>query len=204
MLERTLRSDAGSVNGQSQNGSEVAPMRPLITVAELAGRPDQVTLLDIRWHLGGPSTWPEYLAGHIPGAVWADLETDFADPPGSGGRHPLPDPGRLQQRLRALGVSDARRHCPLRRRGLHGSRPRMVGAALGRPGRRAGPRRRSRRLAGSWPAARVRPANPETGKRDRAPRGDADRRRGLARVGSLATAACSTRASPSDTAANPS
>ena len=83
-------------------------MRPLITVAELAGRSDQVTLLDIRWHLGGPSTWPEYLAGHIPGAVWADLETDFADPPGSGGRHPLPDPGRLQQRLRALGMSDDR------------------------------------------------------------------------------------------------
>lgn len=83
-------------------------MRPLVTVDELAGRTDQIVLLDVRWNLGGPSTWPDYLDGHIPGAVWADLETDFADPPGSGGRHPLPDPGRLQQRLRALGISDDR------------------------------------------------------------------------------------------------
>ncbi len=66
-------------------------------------------LLDVRWQLGGPSQYPLYLAGHLPGARWCDLETDLADPPGQGGRHPLPDPRRLETVLRAWGV-EPRRH----------------------------------------------------------------------------------------------
>src|SRR5882757_798603 len=72
----------------------------------LAERLSDVVVFDVRWRLGGPSTYEEFLAGHVPGAIWTDLDVDFADPPGAGGRHPLPDPRRLQDRLREFGVED--------------------------------------------------------------------------------------------------
>jgi thiosulfate/3-mercaptopyruvate sulfurtransferase len=81
----------------------------LLGVAELATaleRGDRPVLLDVRWQLGGPSQYTEYLAGHLPGARWCDLEVDLADPPGPGGRHPLPDPRRLEAALRAWGVEE--------------------------------------------------------------------------------------------------
>lgn len=80
--------------------------RALIDVDELAaGLEDPgLILLDVRWQVSGPSQYPLYLAGHLPGARWCDLDTDLADPPGARGRHPLPDPGRLEARLRAWGV----------------------------------------------------------------------------------------------------
>ncbi|MEO6500760.1 MAG: sulfurtransferase [Jatrophihabitantaceae bacterium] len=80
--------------------------RALISVDELAAGiddPGQI-LLDVRWQVAGPSQYPLYLASHLPGAHWCDLETDLADPPGARGRHPLPDPRRLEARLRAWGV----------------------------------------------------------------------------------------------------
>ncbi|WP_163507126.1 sulfurtransferase [Fodinicola acaciae] len=73
--------------------------------AMLAG-PKPPRLLDVRWHLGGPDGRPEYAAGHLPGAVYVDLETVFSGPAtGSGGRHPLPEISALQQGLREAGVS---------------------------------------------------------------------------------------------------
>jgi thiosulfate/3-mercaptopyruvate sulfurtransferase len=48
----------------------------------------------------------DYLAGHIPGARYVDLDRDLtaAVVPGHTGRHPLPDVGRLSERLSAWGV----------------------------------------------------------------------------------------------------
>ncbi|WP_029137879.1 sulfurtransferase [Nakamurella lactea] len=62
-------------------------------------------LLDVRWSVAGPQR-DAYLAGHLPGAVFADLDDDLAAPPGRLGRHPLPDPVALQGFLRSAGVSD--------------------------------------------------------------------------------------------------
>ena len=46
--------------------------------------------VDCRWELGGPERGRElYLAGHIPGASFLDVDTDLSSPPGEG-RHPLP------------------------------------------------------------------------------------------------------------------
>ncbi|WP_030260842.1 sulfurtransferase [Streptomyces violens] len=72
--------------------------------SELAGGTPPV-LLDVRWQQGGPSGHAEYATGHLPGAVYVDLDADLAGPAGSGGRHPLPDPEDFAAAMRAAGVS---------------------------------------------------------------------------------------------------
>ncbi|MGY1784807.1 sulfurtransferase [Geodermatophilus sp. SYSU D00698] len=62
-------------------------------------------LLDVRWALGDPHGRERYLAGHLPGAVFVDLETELAAPPSAaGGRHPLPSPAALQAAARRWGI----------------------------------------------------------------------------------------------------
>jgi thiosulfate/3-mercaptopyruvate sulfurtransferase len=47
--------------------------------------------VDCRWELGNPERGRElYLAGHIPGASFLDVDTDLSAPAGLRGRHPLP------------------------------------------------------------------------------------------------------------------
>ncbi|GGO03609.1 sulfurtransferase [Microbispora rosea subsp. aerata] len=82
-------------------------MSPLITAEELAALGD-VTILDVRWRLGGPPGIEAYQEGHIPGAVFCDLDADLAAPPGPAGRHPLPTPEAFQAAMRRLGVSEGR------------------------------------------------------------------------------------------------
>ena len=65
-------------------------------------------LLDVRWRLGGPPGLDRYREGHLPGAQFADLDRDLAGPPGTGGRHPLPDAGTFQAAMRRAGISDDR------------------------------------------------------------------------------------------------
>ncbi|MEV3997452.1 sulfurtransferase [Streptomyces halstedii] len=83
-------------------------MNPTITVtecvSELAGARPPV-LLDVRWQLGGPHGRTDYDAGHLPGAVFVDLDAELAGPPGAGGRHPLPDPEAFGAVMRRAGVS---------------------------------------------------------------------------------------------------
>jgi thiosulfate/3-mercaptopyruvate sulfurtransferase len=77
----------------------------LISPEELAAL-DDVTILDVRWWLLGPSGADAYREGHIPGAVFCDMDADLAAPPGAGGRHPLPSAEDFQVAMRRLGVSD--------------------------------------------------------------------------------------------------
>jgi thiosulfate/3-mercaptopyruvate sulfurtransferase len=84
---------------------------PLIDVASLAaelagGEPP--ALLDVRWRLGGPPGIDSYRAGHLPGAVFVDLDADLAGPPGAGGRHPLPAAADFQAAMRRVGVRAGR------------------------------------------------------------------------------------------------
>jgi thiosulfate/3-mercaptopyruvate sulfurtransferase len=63
-------------------------------------------IVDCRFMLAD-SAWGgrEYLAGHIPGAVYAHLESDLSGPvSGHNGRHPLPDPVALQRTFGRLGI----------------------------------------------------------------------------------------------------
>ncbi|NUK13032.1 sulfurtransferase [Streptomyces lunaelactis] len=83
-------------------------MTPIITATELASElsgPRPPVLLDIRWQLGGPHGRSDYEAGHIPGAVFVDLDAELAAPPGAGGRHPLPEPEAFGAVMRRAGVS---------------------------------------------------------------------------------------------------
>jgi thiosulfate/3-mercaptopyruvate sulfurtransferase len=86
-------------------------MNAIITASdlarELAGERPPV-LLDVRYQLGGPPGRPVYDAGHLPGAVYVDLDTELAGPAGSGGRHPLPDLATFGSAMRRAGVSTDR------------------------------------------------------------------------------------------------
>ncbi len=62
-------------------------------------------LLDTRWSLAGPPGRSVFAEGHVPGAVFVDLDTDLASTPGSGGRHPLPDPASFAAAMRRAGVT---------------------------------------------------------------------------------------------------
>lgn len=81
---------------------------PLIDAASLRAAlsdPD-LRVVDCRFSLQDKESGAhEYARGHIPGAVYLNLETDLSGPVGPrGGRHPLPDPDRLAARLGSLGI----------------------------------------------------------------------------------------------------
>lgn len=88
--------------------SDIRDIRPLIDADELAraiGSAHPPVLLDVRWAAGQVQR-DGYLAGHIPGAIFLDLDRDLAAPPGVGGRHPLPEASALQAVWRRVGISD--------------------------------------------------------------------------------------------------
>lgn len=83
-------------------------IHPLITVEDLVTRLADPTLriVDCRWYLGRPGEGRvAYDAGHLPGAVHADVDTDLTVLDGPG-RHPLPDPIEFAARMAALGIGN--------------------------------------------------------------------------------------------------
>ena len=70
-----------------------------------------VVVVDCRYLLGFPDAGRDsYAVGHLPGAVYFDLERDMSAPPGQhGGRHPLPDPEEFAARLSRAGIGPATR-----------------------------------------------------------------------------------------------
>lgn len=80
----------------------------IVSAADLRAELDSGSaprLLDVRWQLGGPPGVDGYRAGHLPGAIYVDLDTELAAPPSpAGGRHPLPDPAALQKAARTWGL----------------------------------------------------------------------------------------------------
>ncbi len=88
------------------------PIPDLVSVDWLrthAADPD-LALVDVRWKLGVPGAGAQaYAAGHLPGAVFANLDRDLAGPPGPAGRHPLPSAERFRAFAEAAGLSDGTR-----------------------------------------------------------------------------------------------
>lgn len=82
---------AGSPDGSGQHG----------------GRPRGVVVADTRWYLDGRSGAEAHAAGHIPGAVFVDLDRWLAGPPSAAaGRHPLPEPEIFAAGMSAAGIAD--------------------------------------------------------------------------------------------------
>jgi thiosulfate/3-mercaptopyruvate sulfurtransferase len=82
---------------------------PLISTAELRERGAEVTVLDVRYRMGGGPSGPgEYSLGHVPGAVYVDLDTELAAAPGAGGRHPLPETAVFEEAMCRAGVRQDR------------------------------------------------------------------------------------------------
>lgn len=79
---------------------------PVVDVAWLAGHP-QAVIADVRWYLDGRSGAQAYAAGHIPGAIFIDLDAELAAPASpEAGRYPLPDPEKFASAMVDAGVSD--------------------------------------------------------------------------------------------------
>lgn len=91
---------------------------PLLSPAELqallvGADAERPVLVDVRWTLGAAAgvDHEAYLAAHLPGAAFLDLEAFLSDPvrpDGSGARHPMPSPERVQEGLRVVGVQEGR------------------------------------------------------------------------------------------------
>ncbi len=83
-------------------------MRPFVSANWLAQHRNEVTVADVRWYLDGRSGHASYDVGHIPGAVFVDLEKWLAGAhvPLSG-RHPLPSPELFARGMSELGIGDA-------------------------------------------------------------------------------------------------
>ncbi len=82
-------------------------MPPIVSIDELSDHPDAV-LADVRWYLDGRSGRAAYEAGHLPGAVFVDLERDLCSStmPATAGRHPFPDPDSFASAMSGLGIGD--------------------------------------------------------------------------------------------------
>ena len=85
-------------------------MHPLISAEKLAAVLDDVVLCDIRWDLTDRTKGRQtYRQGHIPGAVFVDLDADLSAAPGVGGRHPLPEVEAFAAALGKFGISPGAR-----------------------------------------------------------------------------------------------
>lgn len=88
---------------------------PLVCAAQLR---DQLAvlgqaplLLDVRWELGSHQGYQQYLNGHLPGAVYVDMERVLSgkpDPHGAGGRHPMPRVDDFELAMARCGVDNHR------------------------------------------------------------------------------------------------
>jgi thiosulfate/3-mercaptopyruvate sulfurtransferase len=71
------------------------------------GADTDVAVADVRWYLDGRSGRAAYETGHIPGAVFVDLERCLSGEGGpSVGRHPLPDPETFADCMARSGIAE--------------------------------------------------------------------------------------------------
>jgi thiosulfate/3-mercaptopyruvate sulfurtransferase len=81
---------------------------PLVSPEWLEGKlgDPHVVIADARWYLKDKRGIDAYAAGHIPSAIFVDVDRDLSSPPGPGrpGRHPLPSAEHFSEVLARLGV----------------------------------------------------------------------------------------------------
>jgi len=92
--------------------SERSPLVSVDRLAEWLASPRPPVIVDVRWYLAKPGAGrAAYDDGHLPGAIFLDLDDDLADLNGLGapGRHPLPSPSAFIARMAAAGIGDGDR-----------------------------------------------------------------------------------------------
>jgi len=83
-------------------------LQPFVHWSWCAENSGRIVLADTRWYLDGSSGKDAYEAGHIPGAVFVDLDRWLSGPASQEvGRNPLPDPQVFAKGMREAGISDS-------------------------------------------------------------------------------------------------
>src|SRR3954453_13429927 len=82
-------------------------VEPFVDLDRVLGEDSGVVLADVRWYVDGRPGRAEYDRGHLPGAVFVDLDRVLA-PEGSpaAGPHPPPAPGAFGRAMSELGIGD--------------------------------------------------------------------------------------------------
>ncbi len=89
-------------------GTVAGVMSDAPILVSVAAVPADAVLCDVRWYLDGRSGHAAFGAGHIPGALFVDLDRVLSAPPEPHqGRHPLPSPEAFAAELGATGIGDA-------------------------------------------------------------------------------------------------
>jgi thiosulfate/3-mercaptopyruvate sulfurtransferase len=79
---------------------------PVVSAEEVDRDPGAFRIVDVRWYLDGRSGRDAFQAGHVPGAVFCDLDVVLAshgEP--TAGRHPLPSPEAFAAGIGSLGIA---------------------------------------------------------------------------------------------------
>ena len=80
---------------------------PVVDLDGIRALPEPVLFADVRHYLDGRSGRAAYDRGHLPGAIFVDVDHDLAAPGSAAeGRHPLPSPEAFAECMARLGVSD--------------------------------------------------------------------------------------------------
>ncbi|MEE9415520.1 MAG: sulfurtransferase [Acidimicrobiales bacterium] len=80
---------------------------PLVSSTWLQDNLAEVVIADVRWGIAEGAKREAYRDGHLPGAVFVDLDLDLSDPPGESGRHPLPDPADFAAAMERLAITES-------------------------------------------------------------------------------------------------
>ncbi len=82
-------------------------VRPVVDIAWVNRQGSGLVLADVRWYLDGRSGREAFERGHLPGAVFVDLDKSLSGDPRAGrGRHPLPEPEVFAAGMSMLGIGD--------------------------------------------------------------------------------------------------
>ncbi|MCP4959598.1 MAG: sulfurtransferase [Actinomycetia bacterium] len=80
----------------------MSDIAPIIGVDQI---PEGAVICDTRWYLDGRDGHAAYLAGHIPGAIFVDLDNHLASHGSAAeGRHPLPSADVFAASMGSLGI----------------------------------------------------------------------------------------------------
>src|ERR1700691_3618552 len=80
---------------------------PVVDMAWVDRQGSGLALADVRWYSDGRSGSEAFERGHLPRAVFIDLDKVLSgDPRAGGGRHPLPDPEEFAAGMSTLGIGD--------------------------------------------------------------------------------------------------